>query len=1054
MKKNRLTIKINLALLLAMLVIATIFMAFIYPLETQRTELQIERVHILLAAICKGKKTELAGELAAGGEKAVLASMREMERSARGISTVCLYRPNGVLLSCSGGGQSLPQAFLPLAPFDGSVTFARFESRGRRLGGYLNAIEHQGKRLGFIAIYYDLDPILHESARMLVFSGGLFLFGLVITTLLLNVFLARAIISPLTQLRHAMRRVTEGALGETVSLSGYDEISDMGVTFNEMSRQLLHNREEIERHRHHLKEMVKERTQELRGAKNLAEEAEEKQRRQWDLLRIIMETIPNPLFYKDTEGKYTGCNAAFAEFVGRKRETIIGRTVYDFAPRDLADQYTSMDQELFASPGTQSYVCAVMGGDGNFYDMAFNKATIAGRDGKVVGLVGILSDITDLVKAREQAEIASQTKSRFLANMSHEIRTPMNGVIGMTTLLMETQLDEIQREFVETIRTSGESLLHVINDILDYSKIEAGKLQLRLHRFDLHSMLDDCIDILKIRAREKNLSFVCSADPRAPVSLIGDRGRLQQILLNLAGNAIKFTDQGEVVVRVEQAHAAAGEVMLRFTVKDTGIGIDAEKQTQLFQSFFQVDGSDTRRFGGTGLGLAISKQLVEMLGGEIGVTSAPGEGSEFWFTARMQSVAGLPERSVFAKELAGRTILIAERDSGNRRMIKEQLASRGAVIQETEELRTAMNVLTGRTGEDVAAIFMETALFDSNSLRHLAHWRRRGNTFSLHLFLIDGSAGVLLVPEMAGIAGRLIRPIRHADLESCVDILLGRSEPAVTRPPTAARRPARMANGSGLRILLAEDNPINQQVTIGILKQIGISLVDTVENGKSALQALSGKDYDAVLMDLSMPELDGIETTRMLRKGLRGVRDSEVPVIALTAHAMEGDRDKCLTAGMDGYISKPLDPEALRKELAEVLSGTTGESAVSGDQSVVAENSGTRGAVFDFQSLIDRLLGDAETAGLILAELDRELPEQLGIMETMVRQGQSLEAGRQAHKMKGAVANVGAEELYAIFQEMEDAGEALQPERLRELLPAAVAGVGRLREEIAQVAPE
>lgn len=906
-----LPVKINLALLMAVIGIAAIFIAFVYPLECKRTADQVARVNVLLETIYKEKKNDFANAIFADQHLTMVLTLQEIESIVEEITNVCLYDRDGAPQYCSTHMQTIPEGLLPLTRREGQTTFVEYAIENRHFGGYLNTIEIIGERVGYLGISYDLSHIIHENFRLVTLSGAFFFAGLLIIIFLLNFFLFKVIITPLNLLRHGMNRVAEGNFGETVSLPWRDEIGDMGSTFNDMSMKLQHNREVIEKHHLHLEDLVRERTEELITAKEMAEKAGEKQREQWELLKTVMETIPNPVFYKDTKGRYVGCNLAFQEFVGRSRAEVIGKTVYELAPKDFADQYAIKDSELIANPGKQSYDWHVVHANGDIREVSFSKATITDKKGQVAGLVGIMSDITDLVRAREQAELASRAKSQFLANMSHEIRTPMNGVIGMTTLLLDTELGEQQREFVQTIRTSGDLLLHVINDILDYSKIEAGKLVLQQEECDLRAMLDDCIDILKLRAQEKKLELTCETQPDIPARVISDRGRLKQILLNLAGNAIKFTESGAVAIYVEKLHEQQNNALLRFSVRDTGIGIAADQQQRLFESFSQVDGSYTRKFGGTGLGLAISRQLVELLGGEIAVTSEEGKGSDFSFTLNLRLV-------------------------------------------------------TARAPQEI--------------------------------------------PEL----------------------------------------PSPNAGDFCRKILLVEDNHVNMQVTVGILNKLGYFHIDTTENGEEALRALARQKYDLVLMDLSMPELDGFETTRSLRS--KNTLNGGVPVIALTAHAMQGDRQRCLDAGMNGYLSKPLEPLELERVLAEMWQTAAVGGRMSEERHQTRTSKRRNGeVVIDFQALVGRLMGDTDMAELILKEAEKELPRQLAVLKSLIAQGDCRNAGKQAHKMKGAVANVGASLLFRVFATMEEVAKTDQLQQLQELLPEAVAGLQELQDEIARM---
>ena len=551
------------------------FLAFIYPLEKDRATGQVERVEILLDAIYRQKRDDFANQLFAGQDQAIGASLKEIEAIVGEIYNVCLYDDEGLLRRCSGERQVIPNAFLPVGEFTGEHTFKEFSSlSGKPTGCYINEIEVIGERVGFLGIYFDLSGI--KSSNFFNISCGLFLLGLLLSITVLNGYLFKSIVQPLTRLHNAMRRTADGKLGELVEHAGEDEIGDMARTFNEMSGKLLANHEELDRHRLNLEELVRARTRELFTAKEQAERGEEKLRRQWELMRIMMETIPHPLYYKDTNGRYIECNNAFVEYIGRSKSEIIGKTVYDFAAPDLAPIYANRDKELFVEPGVQSYQHSVISGTGEVLEVVFNKVTITTKENQVIGLVGIMIDVTELVRAREEAEVANRAKSQFLANMSHEIRTPMNGVTGMISLLLDTDLTGLQREYLKTARSSGEALLRVINDILDYSKIEAGKLEFQPESFSLRGMVEECIGILQCRASEKGIGLGCFVNDDIPEKVWADQGRLKQILLNLVGNGIKFTDEGYVAIEVELVEMAGRELELKFRIRDTGIGIEPE----------------------------------------------------------------------------------------------------------------------------------------------------------------------------------------------------------------------------------------------------------------------------------------------------------------------------------------------------------------------------------------------------------------------------------------------------------------------------------------------
>ena len=791
-------------------------------------------------------------------------------------------------------------------------------------------------------------------------------------------------------------------------------------------------------------------------------------------------------FFVVQDGKFRFINNSSIAYAGYAAEELVGQDADVIVHPDDRKFAKEKARELLKSGDVSPYEFRMVTKQGGIRWIAQIVSPIQ-HEGRAA-VLGNAIDITERKQAQDalvetneqleqaisranemalQAELANMAKSEFLANMSHEIRTPMNGVIGMSGLLLDTELTAEQRRYAQLVRSSGEALLKVINDILDFSKIEARKLDLEILDFNLRTTLEDVTELLALKAQEKGLELVCLIEPETPLWLRGDPGRLRQILVNLGGNAVKFTHEGGVTIRAGLESQDDQKAVVDFTVSDTGIGIPTDRIGALFSPFTQVDGSTTRKYGGTGLGLSISKQLVELMGGHIGVESQEGHGSTFRFTALFEKQPEVAPHSPDAfADLTGVRVLVVDDHATNRLLATTLLRTWGCRTDEAADGKTALYMLQTaiRAHDPYRAVLLDMQMPEMNGeeLGRLIKSDPECKNTLLVMMTSLGQRGDARRLESIGFAAYLTKPIREGQLHDALALALGRRIDAerashnrlITRHTVAELRLR------GARILLAEDNITNQQIAVAMLNKLGCR-ADVAANGTEVLEALRTIPYDLVLMDCHMPEMDGFEATRRIRSVDSAVLNHQMPVIAMTARAMKEDREECLHAGMNDHLPKPVDPKALAEMLGKWLPVQTGDLKLEtgeaeagacdvgegkndvGQETQSKESSfafqrqtgdsefqvssfkfQSSAPIFDKTALLRRVMEDEDLLRVVVSTFLEELPRQFEAMKTYLVTGDAPRAERQAHTIKGAAASVGGEALREAAWEMEKAGKA------------------------------
>jgi two-component system, sensor histidine kinase and response regulator len=939
------------------------------------------------------------------------------------IVEACVYQKNGSVLAHYVRGDRQGNAAFPKAESD----------REKIRGGYIllfRTISLNGEPVGTIYLKSDLGELRFRAKRFAeIFVVVIFLS--LATAYLLASNLQHAISEPILDLARAAFTVS---LHKDYSIRATkrskDEIGFLFDRFNEMMGQIQRREQALQQARANLELRVDERTKELQKEVRDRTRAEDALRVSEERFRLAIEESPIGIALVDQEFRFIKANRALSRMLGYGEEELTALTFLRVThPDEVQTILEHAGLHFRGSAPSDRLEARFIAKNGEILWIDLSVSPVRDSDGRLLYGLAIMENITErrqaqeaLVKAKEAAEAASRAKSEFLANMSHEIRTPMNGIIGMTDLALDTDLNPEQREYLAMVKTSAHSLLLVLNDILDFSKIEAGKLDLEPIDFALRKSLGETLKALGLRAHQKGLELTWRVSADIPDNLVGDVGRLRQVVVNLVGNALKFTDKGEVGVEVEQEGRSSEMTVLHFRVRDTGIGISPEKQKLIFEPFTQEDSSITRKYGGTGLGLGISARLIDMMGGRIWVESERGRGSTFHFTVQVGvSTKSENEKHRRGSALRQQCVLVVDDNETNRRILIEMLEHMGFQAEVAAGFEDALAVLkeTRAGRKAIALLITDLQMPDKDGISLIREVRALPEYRTLPVLILSstGKLGSKLLREL-GVTANLMKPVQASELHEAVVVALSRSADGCLMEEMQAHPKASEAATiePPLTVLLAEDNSVNCVLAKHLLEKYGHAVL-VAENGIEAVAAVERENgrIDVVLMDIQMPEMDGFTAIRTIREK-EGGSERHLPIIALTAHAMKGDREKCLEAGADDHITKPLHAPDLLAALDRVRKQTTHVARPLPLTENVAQPVANG---FDPEAALERMDGDRdllEEVALLFADDWHKTEVSL---EMSLESGDLRAAERLAHGLKGASANLGARRVSESAQELE-----------------------------------